>query len=83
VSAAYKAYQKEIGVSKVALYSKLNGIEPQVSQALVRHSAQEFGAVIEELGSNLPAQVPGYRVKIIDGNALGATEHRCDRFLGY
>jgi hypothetical protein len=78
VSAAYKAYQKEIGVSKVAFYSKLNGIEPQVSQALVRHSAQELGAVIEELGGNLPAQVPGYRVKIIDGNALGATEHRLE-----
>lgn len=78
VSAAYKAYQKEIGVSKVALYSKLNGIEPRVSQALVRYSAQELGSVIEELGGKLPPPLPGYRVKIIDGNALGATEHRLE-----
>jgi hypothetical protein len=78
VSAAYKAYQKEIGVSKVALYIKLNGIEPRGSQALVRYSAQELGSVIEELKGKLPPQLPGYRVKIIDGNALGATDHRLE-----
>lgn len=36
VNAAYKALEKQIGVSKPALYGKLNGLEPQISQALVR-----------------------------------------------
>lgn len=42
VSAAYKAFAKQIGVSRVAFYSKINGIEPQVSQALVRYSAMQL-----------------------------------------
>jgi hypothetical protein len=33
ISAAIKAFEKQIGVSRVAFYSKINGIEPQVSQA--------------------------------------------------
>lgn len=41
VSAAHKAMEKQIGVSRVALYSKLNGIETRVSQALVRYSASQ------------------------------------------
>jgi hypothetical protein len=36
VNAAYKAMEKVIGVSRPALYAKLNGLEPQISQALVR-----------------------------------------------
>lgn len=31
VNAAYKALEKPIGVSKPALYSKLNGLEPSIS----------------------------------------------------
>jgi hypothetical protein len=39
VSAAYKGFEKVLGVSKVALYAKVNGLEPAISQALVRHIA--------------------------------------------
>ncbi len=35
VNAAYKALEKHVGVSKPALYAKLNGLEPNLSQALV------------------------------------------------
>jgi hypothetical protein len=36
VGAAYRAYEKVVGVSKVALYAKINGLEPRLSQALVK-----------------------------------------------
>ena len=37
VGAAYKAFEKVVGVSKVSLYAKINGLEPKLSQALVRY----------------------------------------------
>ena len=41
VGAAYQAYKKVVGVSKVALYDKINGLEPRVAQALVRYSSEQ------------------------------------------
>jgi hypothetical protein len=76
ISAAYKAFEKQIGVSRVAFYSKINGIEPQVSQALVRYSSEQLAPIITEMGGKQPEILPGYRIKIIDGNSLAATEHR-------
>jgi hypothetical protein len=76
VSAALKAFEAQIGVSRVAFYSKLNGIEPSVSQALVRYSAAALTPVVQALGGQLPELLPGYRVKVVDGNCLGVTEHR-------
>ena len=37
VSAAYKTLEKTMGVSRPALYGKLNGMELGISQALVRY----------------------------------------------
>jgi len=78
VSAAYKAFEQQIGVSRVAFYSKLNGIEPSVSQALVRYSAQELAPLVSELGGQLPELLPGKHVKVVDGNSIAATEHRLE-----
>ena len=33
-------------------------------------------ATIRHLKANLPDWLPGYRVKILDGNAIAATNHR-------
>jgi hypothetical protein len=66
----------EIGVSKTAVYDKLNRLEPSVSQALVRYSALQMATLSHQIGGQLPAALPKYRLKILDGNALGATEHR-------
>ncbi len=76
IGAVYKAMSEEIGVSKTAVYDKLKGIEPQVSAALVKYSADELMAVIRNLGGELPELLPGYRALILDGNQLGGTEHR-------
>ncbi|MGH9893290.1 MAG: IS4/IS5 family transposase, partial [bacterium] len=76
VHAAYQASREEIGVSIASVYNKLDGIETEVSAALVRETGREVAAVIEEMGGQVPALLPGYRVKILDGNAIAATEHR-------
>ena len=76
VSAAYKALEKDLGVSRTALYGKLNGMELNVSQALVRYSASSFKSVIAQLEVNQTQLLSGYEVKIADGNHLSRTEHR-------
>lgn len=76
VNAAYKALEKQVGVSKPALYGKLNGLEPQISQALVRYSHRELAPLVTTLGLSEGGSLPGYRLRIADGNHLGATEHR-------
>ncbi len=81
IGSVYKAMSAEIGVSKTAVYDKLNRLEPCVSQALVRYSTREMTTILEEVGGQRPELLPGYRIKILDGNGLGATEHRLSVLL--
>lgn len=76
VGAAYAAADGTIGVSEVSVYNKLNGVEPHVAAALVSYSAERCGSAIEQTGGALAALLPGYRVKIIDGNHFSASERR-------
>ena len=76
VSAAYKGFEKVVGVSKVALYAKINGLEPKLSQALVRYSSAQLLAIHAEFPTSMTTILPGYEVRMIDGNHIGATEHR-------
>jgi IS4 transposase len=74
--AVYQDHQDWFPVSVTSLYNKLQGIEPLVSAELVRYTANRLGDVIRALGGALPSLLPGYAVKILDGNALAATDHR-------
>jgi IS4 transposase len=76
VSAAYKGFEKVVGVSKVALYAKINGLEPRLSQALVRYSSEQLLAVHKEFPAAFTPILAGYEVRIIDGNHIAGTEHR-------
>jgi IS4 transposase len=76
VNAAYEACREEFEVSVTSLYNKLQGTEIQVSQALVRESATRLEPVIRELGAMMPSPVPGFRVRILDGNHLSGTQRR-------
>jgi hypothetical protein len=76
VNVAYQAVEHEMPVSVQSVYNKLNGLEPNISAELVRFSAQEATGVIEELGAQRAQLLPGYRVKMLDGNCLEASEHR-------
>jgi hypothetical protein len=76
VHAAYQALAERLPVSDQAVYDKLRHVELAVSQALVRDSARRAAPVIRALGAALPDWLPGYHVKILDGNHLEASEHR-------
>ena len=76
VHAAYQADPESIGVSITSVYNKLNGMETQTAASMVRHSAEAVTPIISKMGSALSALLPGYRVKILDGNCLASTEHR-------
>ena len=76
VHAAYQARKEDIGVSITSVYNKLNGIEVKTSAALVRYAAGEMKLIIENLGGTRPPLLPGFKVKILDGNCIEASEHR-------
>jgi hypothetical protein len=76
VNAAYQASEGDIAVSVTSVYNKLNGIETKTSAELVRYAAGEITPVIEKLGGKVKPLLPGFRVKLLDGNCIEATEHR-------
>jgi IS4 transposase len=76
VHAAYQADPGRVGVSLRALYDKLDHTEPALTAALVRHSGQKLLPLLRRLRGGLPPLLPGYRVKVLDGNHLAATQRR-------
>jgi IS4 transposase len=82
VHAAYQAVADTLPVSLTAVYGKLNNMEPAVTGALVSHTAERLGKVIVAMGGEIPALLPGYRVRIVDGNHLAATERRLEVLRG-
>jgi IS4 transposase len=76
VHAAYQANKAAIGVSTTALYNKLDRVETEMAAALVRDSAEFTEPVIKALRASHPRWLPGYQIKVLDGNHLSATEHR-------
>ena len=80
VHAAYKADQAAddptIDTTYQALYGKLGRLQPAVSEAVVRYSAERCGQL---LALTLPTRnepLPGYRMRVLDGNVLTGTDHR-------
>jgi hypothetical protein len=80
VHSAYR--HSDIQASVVALYGKLQHLEPTTSQGLVRYIAGEAESLIPHLGGTNPPLLPGYRVKFLDGNCIEATEHRLEVLRG-
>jgi hypothetical protein len=76
IHAAFQANAESIGVSLRAVYDKIDRTEPGVSAELVRHTAGTLGPVITAMGGTRTAWLPGYSIKILDGNHLAGTEHR-------
>ena len=76
VHAAYRAHEAQVGTSVVSVYNKLQEIETYTSAELVRYSARQLAPLIEHMGGAREPWLPGYQVKIVDGNAIEASEHR-------
>ncbi|MBL1259827.1 MAG: hypothetical protein COB33_004745 [Thiotrichaceae bacterium] len=76
IHAAYQDNKASIETSLTAVYDKLNGIDPITSRALVLDTAKEMAVSMREMKSSRTPWLPGYRVKVLDGNCIEATEHR-------
>jgi len=83
VRASYQEQAEAMPVSLSAVYEKLNGIELQVSQTLVRETAQAMRELVSQMEGQAADWLAGYRVKILDGFCLAATEHRPQACRGY
>src|SRR5207245_2192094 len=76
VRAAYRDHEDTVGASLISVYNKLNGVETHTSAELVRYSAAELRPLIAQLDGERSPWLPGYRVKILDGNCIEASERR-------
>jgi IS4 transposase len=76
VQSAYLQMGEGVPVTLKAVYEKLQHIETAVSAALVRHVGGRCREVIAELGGACQPLLGGYRVRILDGNHLAATQKR-------
>ena len=82
VNSAYTKSQDKLGASLVAVYGKLSRTELPILTALVSTTAERLAAVVTALRADLPSPIPGYRVKIVDGNHLAATDRRLKELRG-
>lgn len=78
VNAAYQKQRDRFSVGRRALYDKINLTEPGVTRQLVVETAGRMAPVVRNLRRLFPSQnlLPGYRVRILDGHHLAASEHR-------
>ena len=68
-------------VSLGALYDKVNRTEPGVLRALVRGSAERLAPVTVGWGGS--ASLPGWQLRVLDGNHLPASEKRLAPLRGH
>ena len=75
------AKQADLPVSLAALYDKIRRTEPAILRALVRGSAERLAPVVEAMAS--PPSLPGWRLRVLDGNHLAASEKRLAPLRGW
>jgi IS4 transposase len=63
-------------VSVTALYDKINHTDPSVIRALVQGSNDRLEPVLNAMEPSRALTVEGYRLRIVDGNHLPASEKR-------
>lgn len=82
VHAAAQACE-DLPVSIQALYDKLRRTEPKLVQALVAGSAARLGQILAPMLQDKTSIVSGYRLRIVDGNHLPASEKRLKPLRGF
>ena len=70
-------------VSMQALYEKVNHTEPRVVRELVQGCAARLMPVQEQLKLQQPSWAAGYRVRVLDGNHLAASQKRLKPLRGF
>jgi IS4 transposase len=74
VHAAFQA-APDLPVSVQALYDKIKRTDPKLVRDLVRGSAERLSPVAQSMRAPSPT-IKGYRLRIVDGNHLPASEKR-------
>lgn len=80
--AAMRLHGNALGASVTAFYDKLNGTEPQVAEALVAHAFARGRALVAQMGGLRADPLPGWRLRILDGNHLAGTQRRLEVLWG-
>lgn len=81
--AAAKKMKENLPVSITALYDKVNRVEPAVVRALVSGSAERLAPVMRPLRRGATPLLPGWQIRIIDGNHLPASDKRLGPLRGF
>jgi IS4 transposase len=81
VNEVFRKERATIPVSIGSLYEKLQRVEPLVCEELVSRSAAELTEIVAFLGRR-DEPIPGYRLRIADGNVLAGSEHRLKELRG-
>ena len=76
VHAAFRKMKNSAPAGLSALYDKIDGIEPQVAEALVRETATHIKQILKHVPHHRSEIIPGYHSKIVDGNKIEATDRR-------
>ena len=79
--AAARRMRERLPVSMAALYAKVKRTEPAVLRALVQGSAQRLAPLARGL-ANAPS-LPGWQLRVFDGNHLPASEKRLEPLRGF
>ena len=82
VKAAFQKNREAIPVSLVSVYGKLQRVEPAVCQALVARTAASATELRNALGGLCCEPIPGYRLRIADGNVLKHSQRRLKELRG-
>jgi Transposase DDE domain len=82
IHAAYQENKEAIQTSITAVYDKLSGIDTATSRALVVETAEQMAEAVRGMSGTCAPWLPGYRVKVLDGNCIEATEHRIEELRG-
>jgi hypothetical protein len=83
VGAWYKAHHEEIPVTRQAVYDKLKPLELPTAAGLVAYAGRELGACLRQMPSPPPPLLPGYRVRVLEGNHLAGTAQRVKELRRY
>ncbi len=74
---------KDLPVSVQAVYDKIKRTEPALVRALVQGSARQLAPVLSPIRQGQSPTARGYRLRIVDGNHLPASQKRLKPLRGF
>lgn len=76
VHASFVHLKELFSVSAKSVYNKINNVEAGVSRQLVVQTAAKAKEVIDHLAVLHPSPIPGFEIRILDGNHHPASQRR-------